>query len=365
VWRTGPTTFTTKRDADAFLAATRADMERGTWLNPEVGKVKFGDYARRWLDERPDLRPRTREQYEILLRLHITPALGDVELSKLSPARIRSWHAGLRTEGRLGAPTVAKAYRLLHTILATALADELIVKNPCVLNGAATDRAAERPVASLQQVFALAEAIGPRYRLMVLLATFAGLRLGELRALRRNRVDARIGTVQVVEQYQELSNGTLVLGPPKTEAGRRIVTVPDVLLTELEAHLQSHAAPEADGLLFPGAVGQPVNRKTFYRAWNRATDTVGLAGFRFHDLRHTGNTMAAATGASTKELMVRMGHSSPRAALIYQHATRDRDAAIAHELSRLIEATTLPARLPASGPRRTLPNGDKADHAPR
>src|SRR4051812_22289846 len=95
VWHNAPTTFTNKRDADAFLASTRADVERGTWLDPEAGKIKLSDYADRWLAERPDLRPRTKEQYEILLRRHIAPTLGDVELSKLSPSRIRSWHAAL------------------------------------------------------------------------------------------------------------------------------------------------------------------------------------------------------------------------------------------------------------------------------
>jgi integrase len=79
-----------------------------------------------------------------------------------------------------------------------------------------------------------------------------------------------------------------------------------------------------------------LHRKTFYRNWNKATEEAGLAGFHFHDLRHTGNTLAAATGASTKELMNRMGQASPRAALIYQHATRDRDVAIASALSKQI-----------------------------
>ena len=119
-------------------------------------------------------------------------------------------------------------------------------------------------MASIQQVFALADAVGTRYRLMVLLATFAGLRLGELRALRRNRIDMKAGTVQIVEQYQELSNGSLVLGPPKTEAGRRTVTIPDVLMPELEAHLATYAATGKDVLLFRGTVGQPVNCKTFF-----------------------------------------------------------------------------------------------------
>jgi integrase len=72
----------------------------------------------------------------------------------------------------------------------------------------------------------------------------------------------------------------------------------------------------------------------------RATRTVGAHQLRFHDLRHTGNTIAAATGASTKELMARMGHSSALAALIYQHATRQRDAAIADAIGAMIEKST-------------------------
>ena len=83
-------------------------------------------------------------------------------------------------------------------------------------------------------------------------------------------------------------------------------------------------------------MGQPVRLATFYTAWKKATRAVGLEKFHFHDLRHTGNTLAASTGASTKELMSRMGHSSPRAALIYQHATQDRDAEIAAALSEVI-----------------------------
>jgi integrase len=252
----------------------------------------------------------------------------------------RVWHSGLLNTGKPGAPTVAKSYRLLHAILTTAVEDELIVKNSAALRGAPTERPAERPVATVEQVYVLADEVGPRYRAMVLFATFAGLRLGELRALRRNRLDLLHRTVQVVEQYQELSGGELVLGPPKTDAGRRTVSIPDVLISDLEAHLENFAAPGPDGLVFCSEDGKPANRKTFYRAWNHATEACGLDGFRFHDLRHTGNTLAAATGASTKELMARMGHASPRAALIYQHATRDRDAAIAQGLSDLITIAT-------------------------
>lgn len=260
-------------------------------------------------------------------------------MSKISPSSVRSWRAELLTAGKPGPPTVAKCYRLLHAILATAVEDELIPRSPCVLRGASTDRPAERPTATIEQVYAIADEIEPSLRTMVLFATFTGLRLGELRALRRSRVDVLHRTVRVVEQFQELSSGRLVLGPPKTDASRRIVSIPEVLIPDLEDHhLATYSAPGKDGLVLCGTRQQPLHRKTFYRNWNAAVAAVGLPGFHFHDLRHTGKTLAAATGASTKELMSRMGHSSPRAALIYQHATQERDESIAAALSALIEA---------------------------
>ena len=131
VWRPAPTTFRTKRDAEAFLAATRADIERETWIPPEQGRIRLRYYSKQWLDQKPNLRPRSREQYDINWRLHILPTLGDTDLSRISPSMVRAWRADLLSKGRPGHPTVAKCNRLLHAILATAVEDELIPKNPC------------------------------------------------------------------------------------------------------------------------------------------------------------------------------------------------------------------------------------------
>jgi len=331
-----PSTFRTKSDATAWLAAVRADLERGTWVDPDAGRITLEVYAWRWLAERPKLRPRTLELYEGELRLHILPSLGQVELRHLTSSRVRAWHAELVGRGRPGATTTAKCYRLLRAILSTAVEDEVIVKNPCVLKGAGVERSAERPVATVQQVYAIADVIEPRFRGLVLLAAFTGVRLGELRGLRRDRLDLVSGTVRIVEQVQELADGTLLVGEPKSDAGRRTVALPEVLIPELEAHLKKWAAPGPKGLVFSGVRDEPFRRATFYTAWRRATCEAGVDGLHFHDLRHTGNTLAAATGASTKELMARLGHSSPRAALIYQHASRDRDSVIASALNKLI-----------------------------
>jgi len=110
-------------------------------------------------------------------------------------------------------------------------------------------------VATIEQVYALTDAIEPRFRALVLTATFTGLRLGELRALRRSNLDLLHATVRVVEQLQELADGTLVLGPPKTDAGVRTVAIPKVLIPELEAHLAEYSGPGADGLVFASQTG--------------------------------------------------------------------------------------------------------------
>lgn len=123
-------TFGTKADADRAAALAVADQTRGAWVDPDRGRRTVDDYAWAWLAERPKLRPRTRELYEGLLRLHVLPSLGRVELRKLSPAMVRRWYSELLNAGQPGPSTVAKSYRLAHSILATAAADELIVKNP-------------------------------------------------------------------------------------------------------------------------------------------------------------------------------------------------------------------------------------------
>ncbi len=240
--------------------------------------------------------------------------------------------------GKPDPTTVAKCYRLLRAILNTAVADELIVKNPCVIKRAGVERAPERPVATIEQVYEIADAIEPQFRAMVLTATLTGLRLGELRALTTERIDLLHARIKVVEQYQDLRDGTLVLGPPKSDAGVRTVAIPTILKPELETHLAEFAAPGKKGLVFCGTKGQSLRLATFHAAWERAVRLLGLDEFKFHDLRHTGNTLAAMTGASTKELMARFGQSTSRAALIYQHATQERDREIANALNGLLDA---------------------------
>ena len=159
----------------------------------------------------------------------------------------------------------------------------------------------------------------------------------------------------VAEQVAEV-NGRLLPGPPKTEAGRRTVTLPAVAAVALAEHLANFAEPGPEGLVFPAPQGGYLRRSNFRRRWwVPATRAVGVEGLRVHDLRHSAATMALAAGANTRELMERMGHTSPAVALRYQHVMAGRDQAIAAALEELVQAAAnLPPERPAEPPSGTL-----------
>jgi integrase len=264
-----------------------------------------------------------------------------VSLGKIDEAAVRRWRKDRLLAGRdaarpFGAITVAKAYRLMHAIFETAVDDRLIRRNPCRIEGAGKEDSPERDVISVPEVFAIADALPVRYRAMALLATFGGLRWGELVALRRANIDLERSEIRIVETTAELDRGDLLPQSPKSRAGRRTISFPAELAPEMAWHLERFAEAGEQGLVFVGPKGAALRRSNFRPVWNATCAKAGLPGLHFHDLRHVGGTLAATTGASLKELMARLGHSSTRAALIYQHATRDRDKAIALALGGLV-----------------------------
>jgi integrase len=331
-------TFHTKRHAQLWEAKERADRSRDRWVDPAAGRVPLGDYTVEWLANRK-LAPRTREIYKSQLG-HVLPEFGHVPLNAITRRAVRTWFARLRRE--VSPLQAAKCYRLLMAILNTAADDDLIGKNRCKLKGAAREDTLERPLMSLEQALALADAIEPRYRALVLLAAGCGLRLGELLALTRADLDLLHRRVSVTKQRQELSTGIEVRAP-KTAAGKRTVAIPKILVAELEAHLHAFVGQSPDAPCFTGPRGG-VRRATVYKAWHEALREVGLRpDLKPHDLRHLSNTLAARVpGTSVKDLMTRMGHSSSQAALRYLHATDDADRGMADGIDAAIKAATAP-----------------------
>jgi integrase len=350
----GPLTFSAKADADSWLALRRSEILRGAWLPPAEPTPKrarpqtLGEYAAGWLADR-ELSEGTRRLYRATLGKQILPAFGAVALTEITPAMVRDWYAKLA--GQTGPRQRSAAYSLLRTIMNTAVAEDVIAVGPCRVRGAGSAKRA-KPIhmATLAELEAIVTAMPPRYRLMVPLAAWCQLRFGEITELRRADVDLRAGIIRVRRGVARTDSGRVVKDP-KSEAGKRDVSIPPHLMPLVAEHLIEHAGRGQDALLFPAASGGHMAPSSLYAVYHPAREAAGRPDLRFHDLRHTGATLAAATGATLAELMRRLGHSTPDAAMIYQHATDDRDAAIAAALSDFHEAKVVTLR-PRRGARK-------------
>ena len=274
-----------------------------------------------WLAGR-DLADRTREDYAAVLRDHICPRSGSVPVTVITPAAVRAWHAGLRTDG---ADERAHAYGLLRTIMTTAVADEVIPANPCRVRGGGQVRRAKtiRP-ASLARTGGDRGALPGRYRLMALLAAWCALRSANWPNCAAPTSTSRRRDPRPPRRGGRVSGGRKVKGP-KSEAGKRDVAIPPHLIPAVKDHLRDHVAASRDALVFPAASGGHMAPASLYRVYYPAREAAGRPDLRFHDLRHTGAALAAATGATLAELMARLGHSTAGAALRYQHAAAERD----------------------------------------
>jgi integrase len=295
--RTASETFTRKSDAERYLTLVEAQLARSEWTDPARAQIRLADYAERWIDHRARLRPRTVELYRWLLGKYVTPYLGLVQLGRLDAAMIREWRGRLLDSG-VSVTMAAKAYRLLRAVLMTAVnEDEILAKNPCRVPGADQEKPAERPVLTVVQVLELADRMPARYRALVLVATFGCLRWGEVSALQRADLDVHAGTVRVRQAFTEQRGTGLVLGPPKSRAGRRLVTLPDFLAPGVRSHLVEFVGPATDAFVFTGPAGAPIWRGNLNKLlrWSENVGAIGAPGLHFHDLRPTGNVLAAST----------------------------------------------------------------------
>ncbi|OBA65742.1 integrase [Mycolicibacterium elephantis] len=355
-----PRTFKAKADGEAWLRDRQKEILLDIWEMPTPADepdgsapgVTFATYADRWLANRMikgrPIRPRTRQHYSQLLDTHLLPTFGKRPIATITMSQVDRWYASTATD----TPTVrAHAYSLLRTILETArVRDRLIESNPCAITGAgtATRKSKTRP-ATLDELTTMVEEMPDRFRAMMMLACWGALRFGELVELRRKdigltqrverdeegqEVTVREGVVRVERAAVRVDKGWQV-GDPKSDAGRREVAIPPHIVPVVEHHLAEHVGAERESLLFPADHGGHLQPSTLYRHWYRARAKAKRDDLRWHDLRHTGAVLAAMTGATLAELMSRLGHSTPGAAMRYQHAAQGRDRQIADALSRL------------------------------
>jgi integrase len=237
------------------------------------------------------------------------------------------------------------AYSLLRTIMASAVNDELIDANPARIVGAGrSSRVHKIKPASVDELAELTAAMPERLQLMVTLASWTALRFGETVELRRKDIDLSAEVIRIRRAAVRVPEKGWEIGDPKTDASIRDVTIPPHIIPAIEDHLAKHVGKSRDSLLFPAGdtgvhnvstSGRHLQPSTLARHWYKARTQAGRPDLRWHDLRHSGAVLAAATGASIAELMQRLGHSTPTAAMRYQHAAQGRDREIAALLSKL------------------------------
>lgn len=336
-----PHTFDTKFDAEMWLGAQVQDAKASAWESPEPGsstRPRLRDYAETYLAVKP-LRPRTLAEYRRDLESRILPALGDRRIDRIEPSHVTDWYARLPADK----PTArAHAYSLLSSIMNLAVANDLIVKSPCrITNGSKSERQHEPVPATLEELRIIHAALPERYRPMLNLAAFCAARFGELTELRRKDLDLE-GQVLHIRRAVTKVKGEFVIGHPKSKAGVREVAIPPHLLDELGAHLRKFVPVDPDALLFPARKGGHMAESSLTTVWYPARHKAGRDDLRWHDLRHTGATLVAAMGATVAELKKRLGHSTTQAAMTYQHAVKDRDAALAALVSDHVLADAIP-----------------------
>lgn len=349
----GPSTFDNMTDARGWLSIQQAAIYQGTWNGGAVKRsesikqgsgLTLGEYANEWLANRrtvkgnEPLRPSTIRENRRLIE-NVMTDLTPMRLSAITRDDVRAWNAAQMATGKK--TQASRAYGLLKTIMATAVEDEKIVASPCTIRGAAsatTGRKVEPPTDDELEI--MVQHMPPKYKAMVVMAAWGGFRFGELTELRRKDIfierdeDGNVDLIRVsVTRGVEIDeHGKFVVGPPKTEAGIRTITLPPFTNEEVIHHLDTFVGPGNEDLLFPAKQGGHMRQSTFAKAWYPARAAAGRSDVPFHALRHYhGTKFGQIPEITTKELQDRLGHASYQAAMRYQHST-GRDA----ELVRLL-----------------------------
>lgn len=346
-------TYTHKADGQSWLRDEQLLIERSEWIAPVLRErrhadlVEFGEYATRMIERRQrrsrrPLRDSTAENYRKLLRLAINPTFEGIPVAAITSAKVSKWYDKLPA----GTPTQnANAYLLLKSIMNDAVHDKIIATNPCDVQGAGKPKPKHKGQAlSPAELAVYGYAVPERYRLLLFLAAWCGLRSGEVRALRRCDFDddgTRLHVHQTVLRLGDAGEQrSYVYGPPKSDAGERSVAIPPHLQPLVQARLAIWDADprntDRTALLVTATDGiHPLHDSVLREAHKKGAEACGHAGMHLHDLRRTGATLAAQAGSTVKEVMRMLGHTQPAVAMIYQVADDERDAERARRMSEL------------------------------
>lgn len=327
-------TFKRKIDAERFERSVLTDLTRGEYVSLEPTKQTVRQVADEWLAGAMNLGQGGRDTYRRDLDRYILPILGDLPLGNLRAEHIDRFLAD--ELANLAASTVHRHYRTIRRLCQFAVERGKLKTNPCNPVRPPKVEHTEMRFLTVEQVDALAAAIGGRYRAWVYVAVYGGLRWSETVGLRRGNVDG--ARISVVEQLIRRADGKWYSDPPKTRAGRRTVTVPAFVADELAQHLDAYVADDSQALVFANGVGNPMVGPSFTgNVFKPALERAGIdRAVRIHDLRHTAVALAIKAGAHPKAIQARMGHASISVTMDrYGHLYGDMDAELANALGAL------------------------------
>lgn len=335
-----PNTFPTKTMARAWLAQRRAALITGDATpatadpHPANGKTLnalFTSYMA-WREEN-GTSPSTIRTYLSRWNAHVRDGLGTQTLRSTTPETITRWD----TAKAWRSPHARRnAHIVLSAFLTWCKDQQYIEQTPMPQLGGTKvpPRKREYVVATPDQVSAIIANMPAPLGIAVDLAAWCALRFGEVAALRRKDIDLDAGVVHVRATIKRGVGGHQTRGSVKTAAGNRTVAIPPKCLKRVRRHFDEHVEPGPDALVVH-MLDQPdkwLTNKSMHVFFDPACEAAGVPGMRFHDLRHTGLTMAGQAGATLAELMHRAGHSDVGAVMIYQHASRERDRQLAARL---------------------------------
>lgn len=318
--------FKTRKEASKALNEILNDVNKGTYVEPS--KTLFMEYLQEWLQNKQTrVRESTLETYSWLINKHIVPALGNVQLSNLTPMMIQQLYNDLTNEGKLSSENIQKIHTLINDALKKAESWGMIVKNPASL--------VERPKATKNEIQVwnkeesqkfLQTAMESRYYIAFMLALTTGMRQGEILGVRWKDIDMENGILYVIQTLDH--SGKKLTPSTKTKNGKRSVSLPDETIFALKRHMKLIAEDKRSAenlyqdhdLVVCTSVGTPTSPRNLCRSFYNLIKKANVKRIRFHDLRHTHATLLLLQGVNPKIVSERLGHANVRMTLdTYSH----------------------------------------------
>ena len=299
----------TKTKARKFARQIEVAKDHGTYVDPAGGKITLADYVTEWWKVKTDLKPKTVASYKAVLKLEILPRFGTAPLNRITSVDVEEWLVAMKTAGK-SASRIRQSKNLLHQILAHATRHRRIGHNPTegIRAPVTTTKRLPRYITAAE-VDQIAAAVDDRYRVMVLVLGYLGLRWAEAVGLQRRNIHLLKRRLHIESTLSEV-DGAFHRVPPKTHEERDVV-LPVFLADELAAHIGRYVEDDPDAFVFTSAEGDPIRNSNFRRrVWTPALETAGVDKLTMHQMRHTAASIMAAEGWPLQAVKEQLGHSS-------------------------------------------------------